>query len=126
MLLKGSCHCGAVKFEFQSHTPYPYQRCYCSICRKLNGGGGYTINIMGKHDTLKVDGEQHITVYRSKLNDRGAYEADGLGFSRRHFYSRRSHSRTSHGSQISCRQSMPSPAPGVGGSGQLRSDRSSG
>jgi hypothetical protein len=85
MLLKGSCHCGAVKFEFQSHTPYPYQRCYCSICRKLNGGGGYTINIMGKHDTLQVDGEQHINVYRSKLNDRGAYEADGLGFSRRHF-----------------------------------------
>jgi hypothetical protein len=40
---------------------------------------------MGKHDTLQVDGEQHINVYRSKLNDRGAYEADGLGFSRRHF-----------------------------------------
>ena len=38
---EGSCHCGAVKFSLQSHTPYPYMRCYCSICRKTGGGGGY-------------------------------------------------------------------------------------
>ena len=34
MKLNGSCHCGAVKFSVESHTPYPYMRCYCSICRK--------------------------------------------------------------------------------------------
>jgi hypothetical protein len=34
LLLKGSCRCGAVTFEIQSHTPAPYQLCYCSICRK--------------------------------------------------------------------------------------------
>jgi len=28
MKLEGSCHCGAVKFTVQSHTPYPYMRCY--------------------------------------------------------------------------------------------------
>jgi hypothetical protein len=31
-----------------SHTPYPYQRCYCSICRKSAGGGGYAITVKGK------------------------------------------------------------------------------
>jgi hypothetical protein len=31
--------------------------CYCSICRKTAGGGGYAINIMGKADTLKVKGK---------------------------------------------------------------------
>ena len=56
MLLKGSCHCGAVKFSVRSSTPYPYMRCYCSICRKTAGGGGYAINIMGKAKSLKVKG----------------------------------------------------------------------
>ena len=41
MLLKGSCHCGAVKFEVKAYAPAPYMRCYCSICRKTAGGGGY-------------------------------------------------------------------------------------
>ena len=47
MRLEGSCRCGAISFSVDSHTPYPYQRCYCSICRKSAGGGGYAINIMG-------------------------------------------------------------------------------
>ena len=54
MKLKGSCHCGAVTFTLDSHTPQPFMRCYCSICRKTAGGGGYAINIMGDglRDTL--------------------------------------------------------------------------
>ncbi len=40
MRLDGSCHCGAVHFHVESHTPYPFLRCYCSICRKTDGGGG--------------------------------------------------------------------------------------
>ena len=39
MRLAGSCHCGRVRFRLESHTPYPYMRCYCSICRKTQGGG---------------------------------------------------------------------------------------
>lgn len=46
MKLKGSCHCGAVSFEVESKTPQPFMHCYCTICRKTQGGGGYTINIM--------------------------------------------------------------------------------
>jgi hypothetical protein len=85
MRLEGSCHCGAVKFSVNSKSPYPYNWCYCATCRKTGGGGGYAINIMGDAATLEIEGEDSITVYRSKKNDRGLYEADGLGFSRRHF-----------------------------------------
>jgi hypothetical protein len=69
MLLKGSCRCGAVRFEVQSHTPVPYQRCYCSICRKQQGGGGYAINLGADSATLKVAGKQHLGVYRAEILD---------------------------------------------------------
>ena len=45
MLLEGSCHCGAVRFKLRSAHPYPFNLCYCSICRKPAGGGGYAINL---------------------------------------------------------------------------------
>jgi hypothetical protein len=56
MLLKGSCHCGAVRFSLESETPYPYMHCYCSICRKTAGGGGYAINLMGLAGTFRKRG----------------------------------------------------------------------
>ena len=62
MQLAGSCHCGSVRFRVESHTPYPYMRCYCSICRKTQGGGGYAINIMGDAPTLRVRGAQDVGV----------------------------------------------------------------
>ncbi|HKO66652.1 MAG TPA: GFA family protein, partial [Burkholderiaceae bacterium] len=34
MHLKGSCHCGAVKFSLQSDSPVPFMHCHCSICVK--------------------------------------------------------------------------------------------
>jgi hypothetical protein len=68
MLLEGSCHCGAVKFSLQSHTPFPYMRCYCSVCRKTGGGGGYAVNIMGEAKTLKVKGRKHVSVYQARID----------------------------------------------------------
>ncbi len=56
MLLKGSCHCGAVSFQCAVAPPYPYQRCCCSICRKTQGGGGYAINLGGEAATLRIKG----------------------------------------------------------------------
>jgi hypothetical protein len=67
ILIEGSCHCGSVRFTFESHTPYPYQLCYCSICRKTAGGGGYAINIMGNYGSLKIRGTKSIAVYRAKI-----------------------------------------------------------
>ncbi|MDH3320467.1 MAG: GFA family protein [Betaproteobacteria bacterium] len=60
MQLKGSCHCGAVRFSLESETPYPYMHCYCSICRKTAGGGGYAINIMGLARTVKKRGRSRV------------------------------------------------------------------
>lgn len=85
MHLEGSCHCGKVRYSAESNTPVPFSHCHCSICRKLNGGGGYTVNIMAEAKTLKITGEENLSVYRSSLNDRGVYDEDGLGFSRRNF-----------------------------------------
>jgi hypothetical protein len=69
MKLEGSCRCGAVRFTVDSHTPYPYQRCYCSICRKQDGGGGYAINIMGDTTTLKVEGREAIGIYHARITE---------------------------------------------------------
>lgn len=86
MQLEGSCHCGAVRFSVTSHTPVPFMRCYCAVCRKTDGGGGYTINLAGVADSLEVTGESNVTVYRAseELVDGGA-EDDGLSPLRRHF-----------------------------------------
>ena len=66
-LLEGSCRCGAVRFRVRSHAPYPYQLCYCAICRKTAGGGGFAINLMGDAKTLKVTGRRAIRVYRARI-----------------------------------------------------------
>ena len=69
MWLQGSCHCGAVRFRVQSRHPYPYMRCYCSICRKTAGSGGYAINLAGDNSTLEVEGEENITIYRAQIQN---------------------------------------------------------
>ena len=69
--LEGSCRCGAVTFGLDSHTPYPYQLCYCSICRKTAGGGGFAINIMGDHGTLKIAGRDAIGLFRAEIDAEG-------------------------------------------------------
>jgi hypothetical protein len=87
MKLKGSCHCGAVKFSLDSHTPQPFMRCYCSICRKTAGGGGYAINIMGIAQTLKVTGAKSVSVYRVRSKNKGSKRGT-LSSAHRHFCAR--------------------------------------
>ncbi len=69
MRLEGSCHCGAVHFSLDSPHPYPFNLCYCSICRKTAGGGGYAINLGGAADTLEVSGRRHLRVYRAVIDE---------------------------------------------------------
>jgi len=70
MHLEGSCRCGAVAFELDSHTPVPYQLCYCSICRKTAGGGGFAINLGGVSASLRIrKGKRSIGVYRAEICD---------------------------------------------------------
>ena len=67
MKLDGSCQCGKVRFSLESKHPYPFNLCYCSICRKTAGGGGFAINLGGDAATLKVRGRRHVTVYRALM-----------------------------------------------------------
>jgi len=69
MLLEGSCHCGAVSYAVEAHEPVPYLRCYCSICRKTAGTGGYAINLGADKRTLKVRGAEHLSIYRATLDN---------------------------------------------------------
>lgn len=69
MKLRGSCHCQAVRFTVQAASPYPFMRCYCSICRKTAGGGGYAINLGAAHKTLEVEGADKLSVYRAWMED---------------------------------------------------------
>lgn len=79
MKLKGSCHCGSVKFSVDSEHYYPYQLCYCSICRKTQGGGGYAINLGARAKSLKVKGKEFISIYRAKVKNPGerSYQSSG-------------------------------------------------
>ena len=72
MKLEGSCHCRAVCFSVETKHPYPFNQCYCSICRKTAGGGGYAINLSGDFSTLQVQGQENVSVYRAKLTRSGS------------------------------------------------------
>jgi hypothetical protein len=78
MLLEGSCHCAAVRFRLHSRHPYPFNLCYCGICRKTAGGGGFAINLGGEHATLEIEGRAHVRVYHAKIrgpDDAETYES---------------------------------------------------
>lgn len=68
MQLSGSCHCGSVRFTVESAQPVPFMRCYCSICRKTAGGGGYAINLGADFNSLAVKGKRHLRVYRAQMS----------------------------------------------------------
>ena len=84
--LEGSCHCRAVRFSLESHTPHPYQLCYCSICRKTAGGGGFAINIMGDAKSLKITGKRSLRIYHAEIRDEAGHCEVSSG--ERHFCGR--------------------------------------
>jgi hypothetical protein len=99
MLLEASCHCGRVAFTVQAPEPVPFKRCYCSICRKTAGSGGFAINLGAQAATLKLlRGKRNLRIYRARMPEaaeRGSGEHadrddDGtpLSSGRRHFCGR--------------------------------------
>ena len=74
LTLEGGCRCGAVVFSVDSHTPVPYQRCYCSICRKTAGGGGYAVNLGALSATLNISGKKYLGVYHAVIERGGTCE----------------------------------------------------
>ena len=76
MRLDGSCHCGKVRFSVESLRPVPYQLCYCSICRKTQGGSGAAINLSADASTLTVEGREHTRIYNAKLGGGDVSDAE--------------------------------------------------
>lgn len=74
MMLKGSCHCGKVGFRVESHHPYPFNLCYCEICRKTAGAGGYAVNISASFESLSIEGDENIQTYNARIVDADAGE----------------------------------------------------
>ena len=68
MHLEGSCHCGAVRFSVAANAPVPFMRCYCSICRKTAGGGGYAINLGARAATLSIEGEANLSMFHARVD----------------------------------------------------------
>jgi hypothetical protein len=83
MRLEGSCHCQSVQFSLESKHPYPFNLCYCSICRKTQGGGGFSINLGGDANSLQVMGREHIRIYHAKIADESGHVHRSPG--QRHF-----------------------------------------
>ena len=71
MLIEGSCHCGKVRYRANSKHPAPYMRCYCSICRKAGGGGGYSINTEADTDSLEVEGKEYVKIFQAMVERDG-------------------------------------------------------
>jgi len=69
MQLQGSCSCGKVRFTVDAPHPYPFNLCYCSICRKTAGSGGYAINLGADNDTLEVQGREHVRYFQAMIKD---------------------------------------------------------
>ncbi|MEM7751007.1 MAG: GFA family protein, partial [Pseudomonadota bacterium] len=82
MKLDGSCHCGAVKSSVEAPEPTPYLICYCSICRKTAGSGGFGINLGARTDTLRIEGSESIRRYHPETGTTGndATEQSGRRF----------------------------------------------
>jgi hypothetical protein len=59
---KGSCLCGAVKFEVSGELPAP-TACHCSQCRRQSGH--YQAGTEVPRSSVKMQGEDKVTWYRS-------------------------------------------------------------
>ncbi|KAH8808404.1 DUF636 domain protein [Xylogone sp. PMI_703] len=70
MKLEGSCQCGGVEFNLESHTPVPYQLCACSICRKVGGYSG-SVNLGGIADTLNITKGKDLIKKYNAIKNRG-------------------------------------------------------
>ena len=63
MTFKGSCLCGAIKYEL-SGEPKRFYHCHCERCRKATGTG-HASNIMVKTDNLNwLTGETLLKHYK--------------------------------------------------------------
>ena len=59
---KGSCLCGAVRFEVDGELAPP-DACHCSQCRRQSGHVFASTNV--KRDAIRIEGEDKLSWYRT-------------------------------------------------------------
>jgi hypothetical protein len=79
MHIEGRCACASVRFSVEADSAVPFLRCYCSLCRKTAGSGGFAINLGARADSLKVTGRRFVRAFQARLADGSESPA------RRHF-----------------------------------------
>lgn len=62
-MIRGSCLCGAVKYELTG-TFHESHHCHCSACRKAHGAAFATFACCKRRE-LSVTGADNLTVYHS-------------------------------------------------------------
>ena len=63
-MLRGSCLCGAVKYEVDGPV-HDVHHCHCGMCRKAHGGAHSTFARLTAGDLRVVAGADHVRPYRS-------------------------------------------------------------
>ena len=69
-----------------SYTYYPFMVCHCITDRKTSGF--YNVNISAEAKTFKVEGMEHVKIYRAKVSQiesKNVPTTDGLSSHKRHF-----------------------------------------
>ena len=67
---KGSCLCGAIRFEVSGDLAAP-NACHCTICRKHSGHFEASTDV--PRENLTVEGEENVTWYQSSKKVRRGF-----------------------------------------------------
>jgi hypothetical protein len=67
---KGSCLCGAVKFEVEGKLP-PVEACHCSQCRKWTGH--FLASTEVPRSALTIHGSDHVSWFHSSAKVRRGF-----------------------------------------------------
>jgi hypothetical protein len=67
---KGSCLCGAVKFEVEDHLP-PVEACHCTQCRRWTGHFFASTEVL--RSALKIQDTERVSWFRSSDNARRGF-----------------------------------------------------
>lgn len=72
-MVKGSCLCGAVRFEFDARSILLVDNCHCTMCRKVSGAAFGTFLTIPATDFRWIAGEEVVATYESSPGYRRAF-----------------------------------------------------
>ena len=66
MTIRGSCLCGAIRFEFAKAVG-PFEICHCNRCRKRSGANGLAMIGVHSDDFVYLSGVEQIGCYAAPI-----------------------------------------------------------